>query len=92
MSYELPISVEREVERYAEEANLSPAEAAALLIQSGLGLARKPVATGELSEEEWEVLRSDHALALLQSIPDSVIDLIEEGLRERRGEGHWPRG
>ncbi len=47
MSYEFPASVEREVERYAEEANLSPAEASVRLVQSCLEKARLPEAKGE---------------------------------------------
>lgn len=92
MSYEFPASVEREVERYAEEANLTPGEAAVQLIQTGLERTRKPEAKGELSAEEWESLMSYPAFALLQSIPDSVIDIVEANLRERRGEPEPPRG
>ncbi len=92
MSYEFPASIEREVERYAEEAHLSPAAVAVQLVLSGLEKAHKPEATGELSKEEWERLRANPPFALIQSIPDSVIDIVETNVRERRGEADPPRG
>lgn len=92
MSYEFPVSVEREVERYAEEAKLSPAEAAVRLVQSGLEKARLPEGKGPLTEAEWARLRADPVLAFLWSLPDDVFDTAEAALRERRGEPDPPRG
>lgn len=92
MNYEFPASVEREVERYAEEAKLSPDKAVVQLIQSGQEEARRSATPGELSEKEWRKLRSDPLFEFLASLPDSTIDAIESGSRQIRSEGIRPRG
>lgn len=92
MSFELPANLERELERYAQAEHMSPAEAAAKLIQSGLRASNRK-ASHEVDEADLEILRQNVPFfAFLEGLPDDVIDGIEAASEQIRSERFTPRG
>lgn len=91
MSLDLPVSLERDLERYAQANHISTTEAAANLLQSALKVEKRKASKGELTEEEWQQLRTIPMFSFLENLPDSAIDCIEAASRETRAERTKPR-
>ena len=89
MSFDLPISVERELEQYALAEHLSPAEAAVKLIQSGIESSKGKVGR-ELTEEEWEILRNDPTVQFFSRLSDETFEAMVQASNELRGGGYTP--
>jgi hypothetical protein len=92
MSFDLPPSVESDLQAYAQAEHISPAEAVVKFVQSGLKARRRKSAKGELTAEEWlKVKEADPGFAFFAKLPDSVIDRIAEASKQTRGERFTPR-
>jgi hypothetical protein len=92
MSFDLPASVERDIERYAQAEQLSLNEAAVKLIQTGLKSSKRK-SKHEITEADLETLRRNVPIfAFLEKLPDSVIDGIELASEQTRSERFAPRG
>jgi len=88
MSFDLPASVERDLERYAQDEHITPAEAVAKLVQNALKDREskpQPIATGPLTEEEWAKLRVDPTFIFFSRFSESEIDEMEAASRDLRG-------
>jgi hypothetical protein len=80
MSFDLPASIERELERYAQAEHISPEEAAIKFIQSGLKAKRRKPEVEALDMDEQ--IRQLKALApgtfgQLEDVPDEQIRRME---------------
>lgn len=92
MSFDIPASVERDIEQYAQAERISPAEAVVKLIQSGLKANKtKAGAKSDLSADEWQTLRAIPGFAFLEALPDEVADRIETASKRTRAERFSPR-
>ncbi|AIE86281.1 hypothetical protein [Fimbriimonas ginsengisoli] len=92
MSFDLPASIERELEKYAQSEHISPSEAAVKFIQSGLKSSRRKT-THEVTEADLETLRQNVPIfAFLENLPDNVIDGMEAASKQVRAERFTPRG
>jgi len=89
VSFDFPANVERDIERYASSARITPAEAAVKLVRAGLEA--QEATTNGLTEEEWEKLRAIPMIAFGESLSDEDIDRLEAYSRELRGSGPDPR-
>jgi len=86
MSIDLPASVKRDLERYAEAERITPTEAATNLLQNALKAKKRQASKGEITEEEWQQLRTIPMFAFLERLPESAIDSIEAASRQTRAE------
>ncbi len=91
MSFDLPASIERDVERYAEAEHISPTEAAVKLIREALKAKGHGPSKGELSEIEWQELRAVPSFAFLEKLPDNVADRMATASKRTRVERLVPR-
>jgi len=90
MSFDLPVSVERELEQYALAEHLSPAEAAVKLIQSGIESSKGKAPVRELTEKEWEILRNDPTVQFFSRLSDETFEAMVQASNELRGGGYTP--
>ena len=92
MILELPASIERDLERYAEAEQISATEAAAKLLKGALKAEKRKASKGELTAEEWRQLRAIPTFAFFENLPESVINSMEAASKQTRAERFTPRG
>jgi hypothetical protein len=92
VNFELPATIQRELEQYAEAEHISPTEAAVKFIRSGLEASREKSVPRELTEADWEILRNDPTIAFFRRLPDHVLEQMEAASREIHSERFIPRG
>lgn len=93
MSFDLPASVEREVQRYAETEHISPAEAVVRLIQDALKAKHKGTDESLVLDEQIRQLKAlaPGTFGLLEDVPDEQIDHMATTIRRMKREGFSPR-
>lgn len=88
MSFDLPISVERDVERYALSQHITPAEAAIKLIQSGLKMSQRKAEENLVTDEQVRQLKAlDSSFGLLEDVPEEKIDRMAATIQQMKLEG-----
>lgn len=91
MSLDLPISIERDLERYAQAEHISPTEAAIQFIQSGLS-AKQPTAGDLVTDEQIRQLKAlDSSFGLLEDVPEEKIDRMAATIQRMKQEGFTAR-
>ena len=92
MSFELPASLERDLERYAQSEHISPAEALVKFVQSGLKSTKRK-AKPQVTEADLETLRRNVPIfAFMESLPDDVVGGMQAASKQFRAERFTPRG
>ena len=91
MSFDLPASLERDLEKYAQIEHISPAEAAIKFIQSGLKAKKQKTASKRMSEDELEQLRQDPTVAFFERLPDHALEQMQTASKQIRAERFAPR-
>ncbi len=92
MSFDLPASIERDLELYAQAEHISPSEAVIKFVQSGLKSNKRKTASHQAEPIDWEKYRElVPGVALFQSLPDGVLDDMVKGSRRIRAEKLTPR-
>jgi len=93
MSFDFPASVERDIERYAQDEHISSAEAVVQLVRDALKAKKRNAANRKFTEADLETLRRNVPIfAFLEKLPDGVLDGIQAATNEIRAEGFTPRG
>jgi len=88
MSLDLPVSVEREVERYAVALHITPTEAAIKLIQSGLKASQRKTGEDLVTDEQIRQLKAlDSSYGLLEDVPAEKIDRMAATIQRMKREG-----
>ena len=92
MSFDLPANIERDLERSAQAAHISPAEAVVKFVQSGLkSTKRKP--GHKITEADLETLRQNAPFfAFMEKLPDDVVQGMQAARKQFRAERFIPRG
>ncbi|CAN5492978.1 hypothetical protein BH11ARM2_BH11ARM2_22240 [soil metagenome] len=92
MSLELPVSVERDIERYAQAESITPTEAAIKLIRSSLKEARRKTQEPLVTDEQIRQLKAlDSSYGLLEDVPEEKIDRMAATIRRMKREGFSAR-
>jgi len=92
MSFDLPINVERDLERYAQAEHITPAEAVVKFVQSGLKSSKRK-AKRQITEADLETLRQNLPIfAFMEKLPDDVVEGMQAASRQFRAERFTPRG
>jgi len=92
VSFDLPASIERDLEQYAQAEHISPVEAAVKFIQSGLKSSKRKAASRRAETIDWEQYQQVvPGVALFQRLPDGVLDDMVKGSRRIRSEKLNPR-
>jgi hypothetical protein len=89
MSFDLPASIERDLEQYAQSERITPVEAAVKFIQSGLKASKRKASKGTVDIDEQ--IRQLKALApgtfgLLEDVPDEQIRRMEATISRMKRE------
>jgi hypothetical protein len=92
MSFDLPANIERDLERYAQAEQITPAEAVVKFVQSGLKAKRRKAGRSELTEAELDQLRKSPTAQFFGALPTHVVDEMEKASKEIRAERFVPRG
>jgi len=88
MSFDLPINVEGDLERYVQDEHIASAEVVVKLVQSG-----KRKAKIQITEADLETLRQNLPIfAFMEKLPDEVIQGMQAASKEFRAERFPPRG
>ncbi|RYG99233.1 MAG: hypothetical protein EON58_04670 [Alphaproteobacteria bacterium] len=92
MSLDLPINVERDIERYAQAEHLTPTEAAVKLIQSGLKANRRTLSADLVTDEQIRQLKAlDSSFGLLEDVSEESIDRMAATIQGMKQEGFTAR-
>jgi hypothetical protein len=92
MSFDLPASVERDLERYARAEHISPADAVVRLVQSGLESSKRK-AEHKIKEADLKTLRENVPFfAFMEKLPDDVVEGMQASSKQFRAEEFIPRG
>ena len=92
MSFDLPASIERDLERYAQAEHISPAEAVVKFVQSGLKSSKRK-AKQEITEADLETLRQNVPFfAFMEKLPEGVVQGMQAASKQFRAERFIPRG
>jgi hypothetical protein len=92
MSFDLPATIERELEQYAEAEHISPTEAAVKFIRSGLEASREKSVPRELTEADWEQLQSSPTVAFFGKLSDHALEQMEAASELIHAERFKPHG
>ena len=92
MSFDLPASIERDLEEYAQAERISTVDAAVKFIQSGLKASKRKAAPRALTEAQMELLKASPTAAFFGSLPDDVLDQMEKASKQIHAERFTPRG
>jgi hypothetical protein len=89
MSFDLPASVERELQLYAQAEHISPAEAAVKLIQDSLRAKRRKAGKENLvADEQIRQLKAlNSTFGLLEDVPEEKIDRMAATIKRMKREG-----
>ena len=92
MSFDLPASIERELELYAQAQHITPVEAAVKFIQSGLKAKRRKTVGRELTEADWDRLRQDPTVAFFGGLSEDTLEQMEKASKQIHAERFTSRG
>ena len=92
MSFDLPASIERELEQYAQAEHITTVEAAVKFIQSGLKAKRRNAVRNELTEAQTEQLRNSPTAAFFGGLSDHTLEHMEKASKQIHAERFAPRG
>ena len=92
MSFDLPASIERELEQYAQAEHITPVEAAVKFIQSGLKAKRRKTSQQTLTEAQTEQLRNSPTAMFFGGLSDHALEQMEKASKQIHAERFLPRG
>lgn len=85
MSYDFPVSIERDILRYAQAEQISPTEAAVRLVQTGLKATRRKTAVTPLTDEELaQIGEMFPALDALADVSEEQWSRIDKSVRRMK--------
>lgn len=89
MSFDLPASLERDLEQYAQAEQISPGESAVRLIQGALKAKRRRASKGNLvTDEQIRQLKAlNGTFGLLEDVPEEKIDRMAATIKRMKREG-----
>jgi hypothetical protein len=93
MSFDLPASLEREIEQYAQTEHISPKEAAVQLLSEILQVKKRKTPKAKVTEADLETLRQNVPFfAFMEKLPEDVVQGMQSASKQFRAEKFIPRG
>jgi len=92
MSFDLPASLEHDLELYAQAEHISPTEAAVKLIQDALKAKSRGAAKKQSQSIDWNKFQQlVPGFDLFQQLPEGIVDDLARSSRRLRAEKLTPR-
>jgi hypothetical protein len=92
MSFDLPASVELQLELYAQAEHITPVEAALRFIRNGLDAKGVMALPSELTETQMEQLRSSPTAIFFGGLSDHTLEQMEQASTQIHSERFTSRG
>jgi hypothetical protein len=94
MGFNIPLSVQRDVQEYAQAEHISADEAAVKLIREALKASRRKAKGADLvTDEQLRQLKAlDPSFGLLEDVPEEQIDRMSAMIRRMKREGFGRSG
>lgn len=94
MSYHFPASLERDIEEYAQDENISPTDAAIRLIQDALAASKHKVSeeASDIDDQILQLKALNRTFGLLEDVPDEQIDRMSATIERMKAEEFPSRG
>lgn len=86
MSFDIPATIQQDIQQYAKAEQITPEEAILKVIQAGLKTIRSKSVKNGITEDEWRKLRAIPIVLFFEKLPESGITSIEAANRKTRAE------